>query len=287
MFRCSLQLKTMARTILWMFSFIMLCSATLAAEFTIESGEALHVSTDAYTNERIAQLAVDYRVLGSSFNHRTQESWPLQPFIDEYLVLNLPPGTYPFYRRVEVNDRVVAQLRDTIVVLPPGSLPEDEAAEPSDAESEANTTETVKEGIIVPPIPDVEAGTSIMLPITVSGKGTYSIQLPTLAIGTYQAPSTVTVDGTETINILLHIDEDAQPGTHSVPVRIGDEQINLRVRVIRYVPERAQVPAWLILVVLAVVILAVLLILFTRRGREPPRAPRERNQTDEDLITYY
>ncbi len=290
----------MNRTLLWVIPFVLALGIATAAEYSVVQGERLTLRTDAYSDDTLWQLSVDYRILGTSFNHRTQLSYPLYPWIDDSVVLDVAPGTYPLYRRVTANDQVSAQLRDTIKVLPRGSKVETpqtssgstkggQAAKPNPAAA------PVEQRITIPPIPDVEAGTTFLFPLTISGKGTYAISLPTLGIGTYEAPASVSVDGTKTVNILLHIAENANPGTYTFPLVVGDETIPLRVRVIQYRTQTTQtIPWWIpVALVLILAIVIFLLLALRTRGSQPPRyrEPRDPPHTpptkDEELITYY
>jgi hypothetical protein len=285
----------MKPAMLWVLS-LLFVGAVSAVDYTVEAGEPFLIKTPAYSTERVREMSVDYRIPGTTFNHRTVENVLFQPYIEEQLILQLPPGTYQLFRRVVVNDRVTAQLRDNIIVVRKGELAEHE--DPTETRTSRQTNRTTAStadqdrpalpGISISPIPDVEAGTSLLIPVTVSGSGTLPIQLPTLAIGTYETPSSITVDGTDSFVILLHIDEDAQPGTYNIPVRVGDEETTIRVRVIKFV--QPGIPLWVILTVLGVIIFAILAVLFTQRRPprdEPPfEPPRERHHSD-DLITYY
>lgn len=134
--------------------------------------------------------------------------------------------------------------------------------------------------ITIPAVPDVTAGQTVLMPITVSGSGTYEINIPQLSFATYEAPSSVYVQGQSVVQVKLHINDDAQRGFYAVPIQVGSDYTIAKVRVISYVKDSQEFKLWILLIPLGIILIAAGIVMMLR-------SKPKRKQPEGDLITYY
>lgn len=206
------------------------------------------------------------------------------------------PGTYPLYTTVTVNGNVVYQVRNDVQALPgPGST----TVTTANTVPPASNAPATNPSITIPAIPDLTPGTTFVMTVTVRGSGTFDLEIPEFALGTYEAPSQVTVQGMTTVPVLIHVDPHAAPGYYTVPVYVADQTASARVHVIVYheaiIPWQTVVIAGIILIVLGLIIIFALRGDGGRPGARPPNRPRDNSQLgtrteknpEGELITYY
>jgi hypothetical protein len=267
---------------------VLLTSVSAAREITVESGETVLLATDTRAELPVSRVSIDYSIPETDFQYYFQETWPDSEVISEELTFNLRPGNYRM-DIVATVERTVTRREQVIVHVVPNERQRREWGldEPVAAQNTTNRT-TPRTGpqprITIQRIPDVTPGTTILIPVTITGTGEYQIEVPQLPFGTHEVQGPVFVNGSATIPILLHVSERATPGTYTIPVHVGDQEASVRIRIIKYTTQKNYL--WLLIPLgIIIIILGVFLLLNQRRKQMPP--PKRTTDNDKDLITYY
>ena len=266
----------------------------------IESGDTITVTSQAgFHLGKVSELAVTYTISDLGFYHQVVEKDPKDDTITQDLHIDAPQGTYILTTKLYVNSKLSKTEELFVTVLPDGTLgspnqpSQPNTGTPNNPANPATPTPIPvgpRPTITIPRIPDVEAGSSFVVPVTIQGKGTYELTIPRLEFGTYDIPPYVIVDGENTVGVLLHIDEYATPGIYTLTIGAGGEQATTRIRIIQYHQENfwwLLIPAGILLI-----ILGILLFFQTKRQKpyEPVRPQKPQsgpNENTGDIITYY
>jgi hypothetical protein len=328
----------MKLTVLLALAAVLLASVSHAAlqTMTIDSGDPFTITTDTgFHIGKVSEIAATYDIPDLAFHDQVVIPNPTIGTISRSLTVSAPQGAYMLTVSVYVNKKLQREEQVLLTVLPPGTRAQNPGSvvsgpglKPVQAPPGAPSTPTYQPAptspssptyqppkpssgtqtspqaltraqVMIAPIPDVEAGTDIVVPVLVRGEGTYSVALPTLVFATYNVADSLTVHGENTVPVLLHINPDAQPGVYALPIQVGDASVTTRVRIIAY--HRTSLSWLLVPVGIILVILGILLLFQMRRDKpDQPRAPKPprkdeyseavaRKQTSEDgeLITYY
>jgi hypothetical protein len=262
-------------------SYLILVLISLSAAYAlpaveVEQGEAIIVQVDTHAR-RGATIAADFSIKELGYNHRITRTHTGSSIIEDELRINAEPGTYILDVQLYVNHAFVRKETMAVTVLGEG---DERTTTPPRVRAPAP-----QGTITIAPVPDVTPGTTLVLPVKITGNGTYELVLPKLDFATYEVPAPVTVRNEATTSILLHIREDAQPGTYTIPVSAGGEETSVRVRVIKYAGEKD----YSLLIVLGVflILIGVLAIILLRRRHDDERAPPRTDNDKSELITYY
>lgn len=275
------------RTILGFF-IIALCvlatSMVVAAEtITVTQGETVRIVVDARipggnANElSVSVPAMNYvRALRQGVNEETT--------LEDSFVADIAPGRYAMSVRVGRNGETLRFSQYTLEVRARGTtMPTSQTITLIPAPVARESMRAIE----IDPIPDKFPGESFVLPVTITGTGTYTIEIPRLGFAHYEAPNPVRIDGKETVPVLIRLHDDISAGMYIIPVTVGDETTSVRIRVIKYKTLSTDwlVPAGIALIIIALVIL--FLWAMPNARYQPPRPPKTPENKDEELITYY
>jgi hypothetical protein len=267
-------------------AFLALSGAFALQEVTVASGQSIRVSDTILATDPIEQLTTTYRILGTDYEEVFSSRNPRSAIVSHTLLIDVAPGTYVLEATYDINEGI-RKRTELLLHVTQGNYGAP-AYQPSKTGGQKTSTAPFifESGtVIIPAIPDVTPGETIVLPVTIKGKGTYTIEIPKLTFATYEAPLTVIVDGERTLPVLVHIDSDATPGTYVIPVRVNGDESDVRVRIIKY---RSATPLWPLLFagLVLVIIGAVLIALATSKRKEQGRG-RIAPPNEPELITYY
>jgi hypothetical protein len=256
-------------------------AVTALEELTITQGDTLLLVTDTHVRNP-SSISADYEIPALHFAYYTKDTNPTSSSIEQPIGLAAPPGQYIMTVTLTVNEQFLRQDKFIIRVI----------ADRETQEQQQNTTReqtpvVAPKKVVIDPIPDVTPGTTLVIPLRITGNGTYELRIPPLSFATYEVPRPITVNGTGTTSVLLHIRSDAKPGTYSIPINASGEVTTAQVRVIKYV-QPAKGYSWLIPLGVGIFIIGVLLIFLLRMNKKRPQPPKRDDDTEKsDLITYY
>jgi hypothetical protein len=280
-----------AQTMLWaLILSIALVGAVSAADVTVVQGDPLSITADTGIRGNVAEARATFAITDISYYRQLTLRNQDNPVFTDEVDMDVDPGTYSLTILVEVNRETVSYERVSVEVVSRRSA---QAAMITDEpEVRIYAPSTVRERISIPPVPDLVPGEQFVLPVLVRGDGVYTLEIPTLPFGTYEIPNPVVVNGEKLVPVLIRVDKNAQAGTYTIPIYMAGEQIDARVRIIRYTTRPIWVWSLIGLGLLLIVIALVLaFVLGNRDGgeREERRAPPRTRTTDSDdeLITYY
>lgn len=250
-----------------------------ATPITVDEGETVVLTANTGSTQSTDAIAAEFSIPRTDINHYITQNNPTSPIIRQPVTFDLEPGDYEMTIRTWVNDRVTNY--DTLDVTVRDRTPQREETTAAPRGPQAR--------IHIEPIPDTMAGSTFIMPVRISGNGEFMIEIPRLTFAIYEVPGPVYVNGTSVVPVLLHIDEDAEPGTYTIPVRVGDEQTSARLRIIRYQDNESNL--WWILIPVGIIILiaGVLLLLSRNRHERGPGRTHEPTEPadDKELISYY
>jgi nitrogen fixation-related uncharacterized protein len=204
--------------------------------------------------------------------------------LEDTFVADIAPGRYAMSVRVGRNGETLRFSQYTLEVRARGTTtPTTQVITVVPAPVAPESMRAIK----INPIQDKLAGESFVLPVTISGTGTYTVEIPLLGFAHYEVPNPVHITNEETIPVLIRLHDNIAPGLYIIPITVGDETTSVRIRVIEY---KGASTAWLVPVGIALIIAAILiLLLWSMQGKryQPPRPPKTPENDDEKLITYY
>ena len=293
----------MARTILFTFGLLvaLLCvsatiPAVLAADviapgtptITVTQGNTVTISVDASFGTDANANEITVSVPGINYYRNLALSNSDSPRLVDSFIVTAVPGSYAMSVRIGRDGQTLRFTQYALIVLPPNT--QQNGMSTTNAivfNSQSNATTQINT-IKIDPIPDMFAGESFVLPVTITGNGDYTIEIPNLGFARYELPNPVTISGTMTVPVLIQLKDDVAPGTYMIPVSVAGQTATARIRIIAY---HEEAPAWLIPVGIALIIIALILLLvrLTPMSRTPPRSPPKQPRDDESekLITYY
>lgn len=279
-----------AQTMLWaLILSIALVGAVSAADVTVVQGDSLTITADTGVRGYVSEARATFAIADINYYRQLTIRNQNDPVFTDDVELDVKPGTYTLTILMEVERETVSYERVAVEVVPRSSGQSSLIIEQPTVR--VNAPSTVRERISIPPVPDLVPGEQFILPVLVTGDGVYTIEIPTLPFGTYEIPNPVDVRGERVVPILLRVDENAQAGTYTVPISMGGEQIDARVRIIRYTTKPVWVWSLIGLGVLLIIIALILALTLGQRGEREPRERRPRTRTsgesDDELITYY
>ena len=268
-------------------------AATQLQKIRVEQGETLPITTNIGPQPgSVSEIAVSYEIPELKFYEFLKHPKPRTSVVTDQITFDMPPGIYLMDIQVWVNKKVVRSQQLFVEVTEQGAPKYVPTTNTNQSVNKTTQKPVVKYNDVsvfsIPPIPDVTAGTTFIMPVTITGKGTYQLEIPKLSFASYEVPGPITVEKSETASVLIHIDKNAKPGTYSIPVRAGNYETTVRIRIIQYTSPNNWF--WLIPIGIVLVLLGIILILTTRKKNDdlpPPRPPQERQPESGELISYY
>ena len=277
------------RTILG-FLIIALC---ILATTTVAAAETITV-----TQGETVRIVIDARIRGEANANELSVSVPAMRYVralrqgandestlEDAFIADIAPGRYAMSVRVGRNGETLRFSQYTLVVRARGTTPPTtQVVTITPAPVAPESMRAIK----IDPIPDKLAGESFILPVTITGTGTYTVEIPLLGFAHYEVPNPVRITNEETIPVLIRLHDDITPGLYIIPITVGDETTSVRIRVIEYQGVNGN---WLIPVGIALIVAALLILLLwsfqNKHPHQPPRPPKTPENDDEKLITYY
>jgi len=251
---------------------ITVASVAAIQEVSVAQGGSLDFQNSVLVQGQLVRSTIAYSIPEVGF-FQTFEDSNYPPVVQtDTLTFNIPPGDYTLNIVIEANSEVISRSQVLVHVLAKQTSKQTVVvpAQPS--------VPRAPSAITIPAIPDTTPGTTLVIPVTITGSGSYQLEIPKLAFGSYEMPSQVYVNGEYTVPVLLRVDKTAAPGIYVIPVTAGGESTSVRIRIIKYVGESYW---WLLIPIAAVLIIVGALLILTQRTRTRP--PKE----DGELITYY
>lgn len=277
------------RTILG-FLIIALCilatTAVAAAEtITVTQGETVRIVIDARIRGEANANELSVSVPAMRYVRALRQGVNDASTLEDTFVADIAPGRYSMSVRVGRNGETLRFSQYTLEVRARGTTtPTTRVITIIPAPVAPESMRAIK----IDPIPDKLAGESFVLPVTITGTGTYTVEIPLLGFAHYEAPNPARITNEETIPVLIRLHDDIAPGLYIIPITVGDETTSVRIRVIKYNSTNAN---WLIPVGVALIVAALLILLLwsfqNKRQHQPPRPPKTPENDDEKLITYY
>lgn len=279
---------------------VAICAASaLAADqaINIESGDTITVSVDTgFHVGKVSEIAATYEIADLDFSDEVVVRDPKTGTITRDLTITAPQGTYLLLTTLYVNKKVSKTEEILLTVLPqgarsdaPGSVTTPPPSPPTTTLPQPTQPVGPRAQILIPRIPDIEPGTTFLVPVTIRGDGIYTVEVPRLDYGTYDVPEYVEVHGEKSFGILLHISPDATPGVYTFQVSSGADSASTRIRIIKYHRENYW---WYLIPIGILLIILGILLLFQFKRKQPfeprrPQPPKNDNDKPGDLITYY
>lgn len=272
----------MKLTIYLAMALLVLGSAVAIQEITVASGDTIRISDTILATDPITSLTTTYRILGTDFVKTFSTKDPRSAIVTHTFSVDVPQGDYVLLVTYDINEGIQKRT-ELLLNVGPGTYRTPTPSKSVSTSTPKYTTFPDDTPVTIPAIPDVTPGETIVMPVTIRGSGTYTIEIPKLSFATYEAPLTVVVDGERTLPVLIHIDANAAPGTYVIPVTVNGDAVDTRVRIIKY---RQTTPLWPLLFagLILVIIGAVLIALATSKQKARPRVSPP---GEPELITYY
>lgn len=260
-------------------------SVNALQQITVARGQGVTLDIDTGARGVYFETGAQYSIPEIGFANVVKDTNPQSAIITQTLQFDIPAGNYVLQIDTEVDQQ---QTRHEEIALT--------ITDSQNTVLQTNSTISMPQApvepsaqISIPAIPDLEAGETFVVPVTITGNGVYEIQIPKLDYATYEVPSQITVNGQTTIPVLVHINTNAKPGTYVLEASAGGDSASTRIRIIEYTTRNNNISGILFGVGILLILAGVLLIafFFIRGKGSEPRPKKPTDNSPEELITYY